>query len=192
MLTYCPYQQLMIKNESELQLQSRLRNDDKKALEEVYLKNKLAFINYAIGFDISKSIALDIYQESIITLYQNFITNKIVLEKGSIKTYLFGIGKNKIYKFLKEQNKLIRKTVNQDEYVEIKIEENQPTDFQIKLSKNLKLISESCQNILKLYYYRNLTIDEIVEQTAYKDSNTVRSHKSRCMKRLKTLFKVVK
>lgn len=181
----------MIKNESEQQLQSRLRNDDKKALEEVYIKHKLAFMNYAIRFDISKEIVLDIYQESIIALYQNFIINKVVLEKSSIKTYLFGIGKNKIYKFLKEQNKLIRKTVSQDDYVEIKIEENHPTDFQIKLSKNLKLISESCQDILKLYYYRNLTIDEIVEQTEYKDSNTVRSHKSRCMKRLKTLFKVI-
>ena len=180
----------MSKNESELQ--SRLRNDDKKALEEIYIKNKLAFINYAIGYGITKETALDIYQESIITFYQNFTTNKLRLEKSSIKTYLFGIGKNKIYKFFKEQNKLIRKTVVQNDYVEIKIEENQPTDFQIKLSKNLKLISESCQDILKLYYYRNLTIDEIVEQTVYKDSNTVRSHKSRCMKRLKTLFKVIK
>lgn len=180
----------MVRSDSELQLQSRLRNDDKKALEEVYSLYKLAFLNYAIGFNISKNIALDIYQDSIIALYQNFVTRKLTLEKSSIKTYLFGIGKNKIYKLLKDENKLIRKTIENDAYSEIEINEEHPSEIQIKLSKNLKLISESCQVILKLYYYRNLTIDEIVEQTDYKDSNTVRSHKSRCMKRLKTLFKI--
>ena len=86
--------------------------------------------------------------------------------------------------------KIGEKLENENHFEEINLEEDLPTEIQIKLSQNLKLISESCQIILKLFYYRGLTIDEIVEQTEYKDPNTVRSHKSRCLKRLKTLFKV--
>ncbi len=174
---------------SETLLQSRLRNDDKNALETIYKKYRLAFINYASGFDIDNTVAADIYQDSVIAMHQNFVINKLNLEKSSIKTYLFGIGKNKIYKYLKEQKKTTLVNQQVDDYEEICLNENVHSDKAIELSKNLKLISESCQKILKLYYYRGLTIDEIVEQTDYKDSATVRSHKSRCMKRLKTLFK---
>ena len=180
----------MSSNVSETQLQSRLRANDKSALELVYNANQAAFINYALGFNIDKSIASDLYQDSIIAMYQNFVMNQLELEKSSIKTYLFGIGKNKIYKFLIKEKRMMTSPSDSLEYDEINLEEDVPTELQIKLSQNLKAISESCQIILKLFYYRGLTIDEIVEQTDYNDSNTVRSHKSRCMKRLKTLFNV--
>jgi RNA polymerase sigma-70 factor (ECF subfamily) len=181
----------MDRTTTEMQLQSRLRDDDKSALEVVYKSHQDAFINYALGFNISRAIASDLYQDSIIALYQNFVTKKLHLEKSSIKTYLFGIGKHKIYRYLNQEKRIIVSKTDSIQYEEINIEDDLPTEIQIKLSQNLKLISESCQTILKLFYYGGLTIDEIVEQTEYKDSNTVRSHKSRCMKRLKTLFKVV-
>ncbi|WCO01989.1 RNA polymerase sigma factor [Psychroserpens ponticola] len=177
-------------NISESQMQSRLRRSDKHALESVYIENKTAFLNYASGFKIDKGAALDIYQDSIVAMYQNFVMNQLVLEKSSIKTYLFGIGKYKIYKYLNNEKRMITPKADALDFEEIQLEEDLPTETQIKLSQNLKLISESCQLILKLFYYRGLTIDEIVEQTEYKDPNTVRSHKSRCLKRLKTLFKV--
>lgn len=180
----------MDRNISESQLQSRLRANDKSALEIIYTTNKSAFINYSMSFKIDEFIALDIYQDSIIAMYQNFVMNQLVLEKSTIKTYLFGIGKHKIYKYLNEEKRLIYKEPEATEYIEIHIDEEVLTENQLQLSKHLDLISESCQLLIKLFYYRGLTIDEIVEQTSYKDSNTVRSHKSRCLKRLKSLFKV--
>jgi len=65
-----------------------------------------------------------------------------------------------------------------------------PTDRQKALAQRMNEISDSCRSLLKLFYYRGLTIDDIVEQTHYKDSNTVRSQKSRCLKHLKSLLKV--
>jgi RNA polymerase sigma-70 factor (ECF subfamily) len=53
------------------------------------------------------------------------------------------------------------------------------------LTKHFKNLSESCQEILRLFYYRGLTVQEIVDGTHYKDRNTVKSHKSRCLKGLK-------
>lgn len=175
---------------SETQLQSRMRSDDKSALEYVYKTYKEAFYNYALGFNISNIIISDVYQDSVIAMYQNFVMNQLVLEKSSIKTYLFGIGKYKIYRYLNDEKRIITHKADTLDFEEIQLEDDLPTEIQIKLSQNLKLISESCQLILKLFYYRGLTIDEIVEQTEYKDPNTVRSHKSRCLKRLKTLFKI--
>jgi len=178
----------MSRNQDDLNLQDRLRADDKEALELIYKKYKSEFIGYGMRYDISEPEILDIYQDSIIAMHQNFIVNQLELKSASLKTYLFGIGKNKIFKSLKSKQRF--KTINEEreEYEQVELQDQEPTPRQLVLAARLNQISDSCQKILKMYYYRNLTIDEIVEFSDYKDGNTVRSHKSRCLKRLRSLF----
>jgi len=180
----------MSRNSTDAELQDLLRSDDKKALETIYVRHKDAFLNYSKRYDLDANDALDIYQDSIIAMHHNFVSSQLVLKSSSIKTYLFGIGKFKILKKLKEEQKFLRAETTEEEFTEIHIEAFSPSEESITLGKNLGKISESCKKILKLYYYRNLTVEEIVELTDYKDGNTVRSHKSRCLKRLKSLFKI--
>ncbi len=182
----------MNKETFDVELQELLRRDDRSTLETIYTKHKPVFLNYAKTYNLSEDDALDIYQDAVIAMYQNFVKNQLVLNKSSIKTYLFGIGKNKIFRFLKTKNILVKhNNLKDDEVTEIHFNEENPTVLQQQLAENLRQISDSCNELLRLFYYRGLTIDEIVEQTDYKDPNTVRSHKSRCIKRLKTLFKKV-
>jgi len=176
---------------SDNQLQKQLQLDNKEALEEVYNMYRQEFLNYSKRYPLPEEDILDIYQDAVIAMHQNFVISQLELTSSSIKTYLFGIGKNKIFKKLKEQNKILRieHEVN-DTFEIIDIESHLPTQNQITLAEKLNEISESCKTILKLFYYRGLTIDDIVETTNYKDGNTVRSQKSRCLKQLKSLCKV--
>jgi RNA polymerase sigma-70 factor (ECF subfamily) len=176
---------------SEEQLQVRLRSDDKTALKEVYISYRQEFLYYAKRYPLEEADVLDIYQDAIVAMHQNFVMKQISLKLSSIKTYLFGIGKNKIYKKLKEKNKVLRVEVEiPDSYAKIDFDDSLPTENQIALAKKLNEISDACRHIIKLFYYRGLTIDDIVEITDYKDKNTVRSQKSRCLKHLKSLLKV--
>lgn len=176
---------------SDYQLQQRLRSDDKAALEDVYNSYRKEFLNYCTRYPLDKAAILDIYQDAVIAMHQNFVMSQVALTSSSVKTYLFGIGKNKLYKELKEQNRILRiENEVSDTYESIDIESHLPTENQLALAKNITKISESCQAILKLFYYRGLTIEEIVDMTNYKDGNTVRSQKSRCLKHLKSLFKI--
>ncbi len=176
---------------SDNQLQVLLRSDDKAALESVYTRYRQEFLNYSIRYPLAEADVLDIYQDAVIAMHQNFVMSQLELKASSVKTYLFGIGKNKIFKKLKEQNRVLRIEIEtSDTYENIDLESHLPTEKQLALAKNLNEISESCKAILKLFYYRGLTIDDIVETTDYKDGNTVRSQKSRCLKHLKSLFKV--
>ncbi|WP_179021161.1 RNA polymerase sigma factor [Winogradskyella forsetii] len=172
------------------QLQKLLRADDKKALEKVYVDYKAEFLNYSKRYTIDTSDVLDVYQDAIIAMHQNFVTSQLELKTSTVKTYLFGIGKNKLFKKLKQKHRILRVEIETDDYTEIELEHNLPTENQKILAKRLAEISGTCKQLLQLFYYRNLTIDEIVEQTHYKDGNTVRSHKSRCLKHLKSLMKV--
>lgn len=175
---------------SEYKLQVALRADNKKALEQVYTNYRDEFVNYSKRYPLDESDILDIYQDAVIAMHQNFVMSQLELKSSSIKTYLFSIGKNKIFNKLKSKQRFLRVEIQNNEYTEIELDDAVPSELQIALSKRLNEISESCKSILKLYYYRNLTVDEIVDLTHYKDGNTVRSHKSRCLKHLKSLFKV--
>ncbi len=174
---------------TEATLQERLRENDKKALEEVYIAYKEVFLNYAVSFNIDRDALLDIYQDSVIALFQNFVKKQTRLEKSTVKTYLFGIAKNKVYSYLKAQKRLVKTNTGFEAFEEIKTETQELTREQKLLATYFTEISPSCQHILKLFYYRSLSIKEIVSMTQYKDENTVKSHKSRCLKRLTELIK---
>lgn len=177
----------MVENIQDHDLQSRLRAEDKSALEFVYKSYKSEFLNFSQRYKIDNDDALDAYQDAVIAMYQNFVTNRLELTNSSIKTYLFGIGKHKIYRIAKSKQKELNIENDIEEFEEMDSNEIDLNYYQKELAKLIGNISESCRELLRLYYYRNLSINEIVERTQYKDANTVKSHKSRCMKRLKSL-----
>ena len=168
-------------------LQNRLRAEDKSALEFVYKSYKSEFLNFSQRYKVDYDDALDAYQDAVIAMYQNFVMNELELTNSSIKTYLFGIGKHKIYRIVKSKQKQLKIENDIEEFRDIEPKGNDLNYYQVELAKLIGNISESCRELLRLYYYRNLSINEIVERTQYKDTNTVKSHKSRCMKRLKSL-----
>lgn len=151
---------------------------------------KAEFLSFIKQYDVEHESAEDIYQDAVIALYQNFSTKKLSLEKSSLKTYLFGIGKNITYKHLQARNKQLSVVGELEDHQTIEFETPGLNRYQQELAKQLNNISDSCKELLRLYYYRNLTIQEIVDNSIYKDANTVKSHKSRCMKKLKSLVKI--
>lgn len=178
-----------MKNNREDVLYQQFLSGDETALEKAYLAYKEEFINFFKSYDISTEVVLDIYQDSMVVVFQKFVNEKFRLENSSLKTYIFGIGKNKVYDHFKIKQKKTRLIDDVQIGVEAFKMESPPNSYEKSLAKNLKLISESCRHILELFYYKNLSIKEIVLTTDYKDENTVKSHKSRCMKKLKALCK---
>ncbi len=174
----------------EADLLKRIQQDDKKALEEVYLLHQTAFLHFAQSFSLRREDALDIYQDSIIALYQNIVIQQRLPINSSLKTYLFGIGKHKIYDWFKARQKTHRLIDEGGGVEEMALPGDEgPTEEQERLARHFAQLSESCQNILRQFYYRGWTIKEIVTHTHYKDENTVKSHKSRCLKKLMELIK---
>lgn len=174
-------------NKKELLLQKELRLGNKKVLESFYVEHKTAFINYGKGFNISEDSLLDTYQDAVISLFQNFEMKQLVLENSSVKTYLFGIGKYMILSELKQKKRPFIEV--DDHYEEVELDPPEETIESKKLSKGFESLGEKCKEILRLFYYRNLSISEIVNVSYYKDENTVKSYKSRCMKQLKEQIK---
>ncbi|MET1258260.1 sigma-70 family RNA polymerase sigma factor [Flagellimonas sp. DF-77] len=166
------------------QLQNRLRKGDKQALEEVYLRHKKAFLLFFASRSDSNVDLEDLYQDSVIAMYQNFVLKKLQLKTGSLQTYLFAIGKNKMAARVKHRSLPLKE---EQEFTEtfFELDGAQLSREQELLIMEYPKLGEKCKEMLRLYYYRGLTDKEIVEHTGYKDENTIKSYRSRCLKKLK-------
>jgi len=169
-----------------------LKQKDKATLQRIYNDNRDAFINFAKGFHIEEYDSLDIYHDAILVLQENAICGKIDSLKSSVSTYLFAIGKYKIYHSFREKSKL--NITDNIEIVEknfdfdVNFYDEKTTNQQILLKKGLKKMGERCKKVLELFYYHGYNLDEITEILKYSDKNVLKSQKSRCIKQLKNII----
>lgn len=174
---------------AEISLQDQLRSGDERAFEWVYKEYKEGFLAFSKSYRINSDELIDIYQDATIALFQNFVEKQLELDKSSVKTYLYGIGKHLILKAAKQGAKMIRLDGSQEEVSEIEIDEHDESERSQQLASAFKKLGEKCQEVIELFYYRGFSIKEIVDATDYKDENTVKSQKSRCMKGLREKIK---
>ena len=172
----------------EQKILARIKENDRTVLDKLYVDFRDPFINYFKKYQIGEEEIKDIYQDTMIAFYQKGVQGKLSGMTSSIKTYVFGIGKHKAIDFLRKKSKKKGNiSFAKDEYEQISIENEELSIEQKKLNQHFTALGESCQKMLRLFYYRGLSIQEIVRIGNYKDANTVKSHKSRCVKQLRTL-----
>lgn len=170
-------------------LVKQIQSGSHKAIEDIYIRYKTEFLVYAARFAISDEDALDIYQDSVIVLYENILSGKLVSFSSSIKTYLFAIGKYKIYN--KSKSKIATESFSDFQFI---LEEESEGELPVQEENIKKLLSiykelgSKCKEVLKLFYYENKTIEDIKNQLGYTSKDVVKSQKSRCLKQLKELM----
>jgi len=174
----------------------RVRSGEQKLMETLYVDSRDEFIRWGMArMRLKEDEMIEVYQEASLILYENIIERKLVELQSSIKTYLFGIGKNLIYKNFRVQkrNRLVDKEDNflgthfhgetdggEDEK---RIEEW--SDLAMEL---LGTMEEPCRSILDMFYRKCEKLEVIAENLNYKSKDVVKTQKSRCLKALKGLM----
>ncbi|WP_179351154.1 RNA polymerase sigma factor [Winogradskyella vidalii] len=167
-----------------------LLKDKDNAFELLYKNYKGDFIAFGRKFSLKDNEIVDIYQDSFLSLYENLLNGKITAFTSSIKTYLFSIGKFKIYEHLRAHSKLniIDAPINEEITLEDLTLENEVLSEREQLVKaNFKKLGKQCQRILELFYLKGNTLKDIKEIENYDKTDVVKSLKSRCLKKLKHL-----
>lgn len=168
-----------------------LREGDNSTLQKIYIDNRENFIKFAKKYNVERYRAVDIYQDSIIILRKNAMNGRINNLKSSISTYLFAIGKYKIFQNHRNLSKLkIDNEIELEEeksFINVNLTETKLTNQQQLLKKYLPKLGKRCKDILTLYYYEGFTLDEIVDILGYSDKKVLKSQKSRCLKQIKEM-----
>ncbi len=190
MLTLFNSEVLMV-DQMENDVLEKLRKGGENAFKEVYDVNREKFLLFARKFGLDDDEQLDVYQDTYIAFYQNVITGKLKNLTSTLSTYLFGIGKNFIMKTLKKNQRTVR-----SEYMLHIIKDGdialENTDWDESLSHEQQLLKkyfgtlgEQCQKLLTMFYYRGLSVKDIIAEGGYHSANVVKSQKSRCLKTLR-------
>lgn len=173
--------------DEESNLISKLKDGDEEVIKGIYQNNEEAFIEWArYHFLVDHDQAKDIFQLSIIALYQNAKTGRLHTLTASIKTYIFSIGRRLLLQLKKKE--VNRQTFNHDDLSHLNIPDEVCANLvdNGKLTKILDKIGEPCNTILQQFYYFGLTMKQLVPITGYKTEAVVRKKKHECMEKLKT------
>ena len=171
----------------------QLKRGDQKALEKIYVENREGFINFSKKYNIEEQDAVDIYQDAIIVLRDNAVNGRIDTLQSNVSTYLFAIGKYKIYhnfrirsrEDLKDDVDILQENVDFD----VNLDQDELTNEQKVLQTCFAELGERCQSILKLFYYQGYNLDEIQDILQYSNKKVLKSQKSRCIRQLKDLVR---
>jgi RNA polymerase sigma factor (sigma-70 family) len=166
---------------------------DTRAIKDFYIEHRSAFIEFAKRYSDSEADILDVYQDAIIAFQEQAMQGKTANLSCSLKTYLFGIGKYMLFDKNRKSYKKVSLTdgMIKDDYDMVKVDEVDTSviSFQQKqLQKGFASLGKKCKEVLTLFYYNNLTIEEIKEHLNYDNKNVVKSQKSRCLKQLKSII----
>ncbi len=175
----------------EPSIQTLLQDRD-KAFEKLYLSYKSDFLAFGKTFSLKEEDLIDIYQEAFLSFYENLLSGKITHFTSSIKTYIFSIGKFKIYEHLRNTSKL--KIIDEPINPEITLQDfNLDTEVLSEreqlVKSNFKKLGKQCQLILELFYLKGKTLKDIKIIENYDNTDVVKSQKSRCLRKLKQLVK---
>lgn len=173
-------------NSENNQLIDQLRQDGKDALATIYKLYRAEFIQWMrASSSCDEEEAKDLYQQSIIILYENVVGGRLTEFTSSIKTYLFGIGKNKLREMDREKSKQ-RKIKAED------LQQNDDASKENRLQQVetcVERLGEPCRSLLIQYYYHKRSIDQLKELFNYRNIETAKNQKYKCLERLRKLVK---
>jgi len=169
-----------------------IKNNDRDVFTQVYKKYYNVVKYFIIQNSGKPEDALDIYQEGMITVYENICNRTYAKQEGaSLKTYIYSVCRYKWMNELRNRKKI--PTVINDFEDKIFIEETttEPMPYEQALNETLRQMGEKCREILKLFYYHKYTMEQIAIKLNYKSGNVAKSKKESCMKEAKRIAREI-
>ena len=176
---------------NEQVLIERLKARDNSALEFFYKENWSSFLRFSRQYDLEEPETKDIYQDAVIAVYENAQKGKLDTLEAKLSTYLFSVGKFMIFRRLKNKNALFADEPL-DQFADFTYLDFDDDDNDIEilnLREAFKKLGNQCKEVLRLFYYEEKNLDEILQLLGYSSKDVLKSQKSRCLKKLKEIIK---
>lgn len=162
---------------------AKISKGDEGALDYLYKRYYRMMTKIVLNNSGTEDEAKDIYQDALIVFWQKAVNGNLVLT-SKISTYLYSICLNL---WRKELDRKTRLSHEEKDGVEI-------ADYDAK--ERAKIIRECidelgdiCKKILTYYYFDGMNMVEIAERLNFANTDTAKTKKYKCKKRLDQLVK---
>ena len=168
-----------------------LKHNNDVVLRALYKKYYNLVLKYVVNNSGNSEAAADIYQETIIVLYETVQKPHFELS-CQLSTFIFSIAKRLWLKQLRNHGNITRFGEGEEDDVvdvteEISEHLKKEADIQ-KMNMSMEDLGEPCKTILKDFYVYKLSMDEISEKFGYTNSDNAKTQKYKCLQRLKRSF----
>ena len=171
----------------------RILKGDGSAMEEIYLLYRDEFSIWIMRQQkLSDLDTKDIFQETVITFYENVRKGKIEELTSQLKTYLFGIGRNKAREW-KRKNPSNTDEPNLDVLGELIVQSGVAKKEELEekivlLYSAMRLLGEPCKSLLELFHFQGMSMDDIAILNGYSGRNSVKTQRYKCFARLRKIY----
>jgi RNA polymerase sigma factor (sigma-70 family) len=177
--------------EEEKVLLQGLANEDRNSIEKIYREHYSMVQSMVINNNGSSDDAADIFQESMIVLFEKVKTGHFELH-CQLKTFIYAVCRRLWLKKLGQMQRYgsapaenIEELVSVEEDMET--HENRQKEFSI-MEAALGKIGEPCKSLLEAYYIQKKQMQAIAADFGYTNADNAKTQKYKCLVRLKKLF----
>ena len=159
----------------------KIKSGDEKILIYLYKDYFKLIKNFILKNSGEEDQVDDILQETIIALWRNVQKPSFLLH-SKFSTYVLAITKNIWFKELKKKSKLIR--IDHSNQHSLKTNTPDPPIDQSIILQLVQEMDETCHKLLSYFYFDGMNNNTIAEKLNFANSNTVKSKKYQCFKKL--------
>lgn len=131
--------------------------------------------------------AQDIFQEALLAAWQNVNKGSFKGDKSDFEAYIYQIAK---YKWLDILKSKYRKSTHLTDELE-RLKNDREEDYKEVETKHLlqavAKLGEICRELLQMFYYQKLSLEEIGKNLGYNKS-VAKTKKYRCMQKLRKIY----
>lgn len=175
---------------TDLEFIEGLRHNQDVVLRALYKKYYNLVLKFVVNNSGSSEAAADIYQETIIVLYENVQKPGFELN-CQLQTYIFSIARRLWLKQLRNSGHTLRFKDDEEEVVDVsdELSEHLKKESDIeKMNACMEELGEPCKTLLKDFYVYRLSMEAISEKFGYTNADNAKTQKYKCLQRLKRNF----
>jgi RNA polymerase sigma factor (sigma-70 family) len=162
---------------------AKIKKGEESALDFLYKKYYRMMTKLVITNSGTEDEARDIYQDALIVFWEKARKGNLVLT-SKISTFIYSICLNLWRKELERKSRLSSEEKDDIEFIDIEKKER----IQI-VRACINELGETCKRILMYYYFDGLSMNDIAEKLGYANTDTAKTKKYKCKKRLDELVK---
>lgn len=183
--------QILPKTREDKELLEGLRNGDNSVISYIYKTCYPSVSHLITGNKGSEDEAKDIFQEAVMVLYDK-VTHENFELSSKLSTFLYAVCRRLWLKQLNRRENAMGTSNSDDLEIpdvehDIQLHLDKENDF-AKMDSALAQLGEPCQTILRDFYIKNKSMNEICDKFGYTNTDNAKTQKYKCLQRLKKLF----
>ena len=170
----------------DAEILDRIRNGDEEVLVVLYQSNRKPILNLVSTNSGTRDDAEDMLQESLVVLWERVRAGRFE-QNAKLSTFIYATARNLWFGRLRRKGREIPRDIDPEEHTDdalSALEGLVASEETAMVRDALGRIGEQCRKLLLLFYWEELSMEEIAGKLGFANAETAKAKKYQCKKAL--------